>query len=214
MPRLREVRRAEVSSPQVLAAYDKHFGQRDPVTEPGAAGGAPGNWWTVFALEPGLFQLMLQRHEWQSSTRRVIDPLLRELALTRTGWAAGSVFVFSQHCKALRRLGVNEERIAGIPSWSSESCYSDAERAVLGYTDDLVACGGRVPDQRFAALKNALPDVAILELSFMICTYIQSSIMCRALQLEFDEHPDLVVEQPDLNWPTANAASPRVETDV
>jgi alkylhydroperoxidase family enzyme len=195
MPRLKEVPRAEVSAPHVLKMYEKHFGDRDPVAEPGTAAGTPGNWWTVFALDPELFQLMLDRHKWQFSEQREVDPVLRELAMARTGWAAGSVFVFSQHCKALRRLGVSEERIAAVPSWSAESCYSDAERLVLGYTDDLVSGGGRVSDRRFAALKGVLSDVAILQLSFMVSSYVQSATLCRALRLEFDDHPDLVVEQ-------------------
>jgi alkylhydroperoxidase family enzyme len=196
MPRLREMPRAEVNSPHVLALYQKHFGDRDPVAEPGTAAGTPGNWWTVFALDPDLFQLMLDRHQWQFSKERQIDPVLRELAMARTGWAAGSIFVFSQHCKALRRLGVTEDRIAAVASWSSESCFSEVERAILGYADDLVAGGGRVPDRRFTALKSALSDVAILELTFMVSTYLMSATMCRALRLEFDDYPEPVTERP------------------
>lgn len=49
MPRLRQVPRAE-APPDVQQVYDLLFGGRDPVAEPGTATGAPGNWWTVFAL--------------------------------------------------------------------------------------------------------------------------------------------------------------------
>jgi alkylhydroperoxidase family enzyme len=175
--------------------YARQFGDRDPVAEPRNGSGTTGSWWTVFALEPGICQLMLDRHAWQLSDQRQIDPLLRELALARTGWAAGSVFVFSQHCTALRRLGVSDERIAALPSWSSESCFSAAERVVLGYTDDLVLGGGRVSDGRFAELKTALSEVAILELTYLVTTYLQSATICRALRLEFDDYPDPVAEQ-------------------
>jgi len=194
MPRLRQVPRGEVSAPRVLEAYAKHFGDRDPVSDPGTESGTPGNWWTVFALDPDLFGLVLDRHAWQFSDERQLDPVLRELALTRTGWAAGSVFVFSQHCKLLRRLGVSEERIAAVPAWSNEDCYSAAERSVLGFTDDLVCGGGRVSDRRFAALKRELSDVAILELAFMITTYLQSATLCRALRLELDDYAEVVVD--------------------
>jgi alkylhydroperoxidase family enzyme len=195
MPRLKQVSRAEVTSPRILETYDRHFGTRDPVSEPGTSSGTPGNWWTVFALDPDLFSLMLDRQAWQFSEERRIDPVLREIALTRTGWAAGSVFVFSQHCKLLRRLGVSDERVAGITGWSSEDCYSTLERAVLGFTDDLVSGGGRVSDKRFATLKSELSDLAILELAFMITTYLQSATLCRALRLELDDYPEVVVDQ-------------------
>ena len=195
MPRLRQVPRDEVRSPRVLEAYDKHFGDRDPVSEPGTASGTPGNWWTVFALDPDLFGVMLDRQAWQFSQDRELDPVLRELALTRTGWAAGSAFVFSQHCKLLRRLGVSEQRIAAVPAWSNEDCYSAVERSVLGFADDLVSAGGRVSDMRFAALKRELSDVAILELAFMITTYLQSATLCRALRLELDDYDEIVTDQ-------------------
>jgi alkylhydroperoxidase family enzyme len=195
MPRLRQVSRGEVTSQRILKIYDTHFGDRDPVSQPGTDAGTQGNWWTVFALDPELFSLMLDRQTWQFSDKRELNPVLRELALTRTGWAAGSVFVYSQHCKLLRRLGVSDARIAAVPSWSSESCYSPVERAVLGFADDLVQGGGRVSDQRFEMLKGELSDVAILELAFMITTYLQSATLCRALRLELDDYAEPVVDQ-------------------
>ena len=200
MPRLNEVSRADVVSERVLETYQKHFGDRDPVKEPGTLSGTPGNWWTVFALDEDLFTSMLDRHAWQFSTDRELDPVLRELALARTGWVAGSSFVFSQHCKLLRRLGFDADKISVIPAWSGATCWSPVERLVLAYTDGLVAHGGRVPDHLFDALRAEFSDVQILELTFMVTTYVQSSTICRALRLEFDDRPDPVA---DLN-PTAS----------
>jgi alkylhydroperoxidase family enzyme len=195
MPRLRQVPRTDVSSSRVLDTYTKYFGNRDPVSEPGTESGTPGNWWTVFALDPELFSVMLDRHAWQFSDKRELDPVLRELALARTGWVAGSSFVFSQHSKLLRRLGAGDARVAAVPSWSSEDCFSDVERAVLGFTDDVVTNWGRVSDGRFAKLKSFLSDEAILELAFMITTYVQSASLCRALRLELDDYPDPIVDK-------------------
>ncbi|KAA0999154.1 carboxymuconolactone decarboxylase family protein [Paraburkholderia panacisoli] len=196
MPRLKQVSRDEVESARVLAAYNRFFGDRDPVAQPGTETGTPGNWWTVFALDPKLVELMLDRHEWQSSPQRQLPPLLRELCLTRTGWARGSKFVYSQHCKRLRKAGATEEQVAAIPAWSSAPCYSEVERTVLGYADDLVLAGGRCSDQRFECLRKFLSDVAILELTYMICTYNMSATMSRALRLEYDDFDDPVVEVP------------------
>lgn len=194
MPRLRQVPLAEVRSPRILAAYRKYFGERDPVAQPGTVGGTPGHWWTTFALEPDLFELVQNRHEWQFSGARRIPPLLRELGLARAGWAGESKFVFSQHCKFLRKLGATEEQIKAVPTWSSADCFTGIQRAVLGYADDLVLGGGRSTDERFADLKQALDDVQILELTFMICTYQMSATMCRALRMEYDDVDERVVE--------------------
>lgn len=194
MPRLRQVPRAEVTDARVLATYNKHFGERDPVEQPGTMGGTPGNWWTVYALDPALFGMFLDRHKWQWSPERKLNPVLRELGITRAGWARGSRFVFSQHCKVLRREGCPQEKIEAIPSWSSASCYSDIERAVLGYADDLVLGGGRTTDERFAHLRKQLDDLQMFELTFMILTYDMSATLCKALRLEYDDVDERVTE--------------------
>ena len=47
VPRLEQVSRASAKDPLVLAMYDRLFGDRDPVAEPGTATGTSGDWWTV-----------------------------------------------------------------------------------------------------------------------------------------------------------------------
>ncbi len=71
------------------------------------------------------------------SPKRLLSPELRELGQIRAGWAGVSQFVYSQHAKSMRELGMPEEKITSIPAWSVASCYDAAERAVLAYTDCL-----------------------------------------------------------------------------
>ncbi len=195
MPRLRQVARAE-ADPDVVEAYDLLFGERDPVAEPGTATGTPGNWWTVFALVPDIFRHAVAGFRLYRSPKRRIDPKLRELGQTRAGYARGSQFVFSQHCKAARDVGLSEEQITAIPSWSSSEAFSLLERAVLAYTDELILDGGRVSDGTFARLKQDLSDEEILELTYIVLTYDLHATLSRALRLEYDDVPERVVEIP------------------
>lgn len=195
MPRLRQVSRAE-ATPEVLEMYTRLFGDRDPVAQPGTATGTPGNWWTVFALVPEVFQSAVAQFGMFNSKRRKLSPYFRELALTRTGFAGGSQFVFSQHSKAARAAGVPEEKLQAIPSWASATLFDDQDRAVLAYTDDLVLADGRVQDATFERLQAFLSDEAILELTFAVCTYRLHATMCRALKLEYDDVPERIVEVP------------------
>ncbi|MFT7220502.1 MAG: alkylhydroperoxidase family enzyme, partial [Candidatus Azotimanducaceae bacterium] len=104
MPRLKEVKRAD-ADPSVIPLYDALFGaDRDPVEEPGTATGTPGNWWTVFALVPDCFNHAVAGFQFYRSKNRKISAKLRELGQARAGYARGSQFVFSQHCKALRAV--------------------------------------------------------------------------------------------------------------
>ncbi|HEX7034794.1 MAG TPA: carboxymuconolactone decarboxylase family protein [Pseudomonadales bacterium] len=208
MPRLRQVPRDQAPE-NVRKYYDALFGERDPVAEPGTATGSPGNWWTVFALVPyvfdhatshfGMFGMFADR-----SVSR-LDGKLRELAIMRAGWAQGSRFVYSQHCKAARRFGVSEEQIAAIPAWSLADCFDERERAVLAWTDALILQGGRASDELFEKLHRQLSDEDILELTYHVMGYNLHAVCCKALRLEFDDVDDRITEVPmpgesDTDW--------------
>lgn len=194
MPRLRQVARADATSPTVTLLYDMLFEDRDPVAEPGTATGTPGDWWTVFALVPEVFEHAVAGFALYQNPERILDPQLRELGQTRTGWARGSQFVFSQHCKSCRGVGISEEKIEAIPSWTTADCWSPVERAVLAYTDALVYDGGRVPDGVFEALREHLSDEEILELTYITALYDMHAVMSRALRTEFDDRDEPIVE--------------------
>jgi alkylhydroperoxidase family enzyme len=192
MARLRQVTRAE-ASPEIRELYDQWFGPgTDPVATPGTATGTPGDWWTVHALVPEILSAIRS----YSYTHADVDPALRELALMRAGYVRESRFVYSQHCKAARKVGVPEAKIAAIPYWQVAALYTDEERAVLAYVDGLILQGGRVHDAVFEVLKQTLDDRKILILHFLVSMYAMHSATCRALKLEYDNVPDRIVEIP------------------
>ena len=193
-PRLRQVPRAEADAPIVSTMYDFMFDDRDPVAEPGTATGSPGDWWTVFALVPDVLEHSVQGFALYQSPHRRLAPRLREIAQTRVGWAAGSQFVFSQHCKSLRAIGVADDVVDAIPHWVAATCFDQTERLVLAYMDCLVFDRGRVPDGLFDALRDQLSDEEILELTYIGALYLQHTVMSRALRTEFDDRIEPVVE--------------------
>jgi alkylhydroperoxidase family enzyme len=194
MPRLREVPRKEATAKIVETMYQQLFGDRDPVAEPGTATGTPGNWWTVFALVPDVLQHAVRGFALYGSPNLRLDPVLRELGQTRAGWARGSQFVFSQHCKSCRNLGMDDAKIQAIAYWPVADCFSPVERAVLAYTDALVYDGGRVHDAVFDALHAHLSDEEILELTYITMMYEMHAVISRALRLEYDDRADPIVE--------------------
>lgn len=195
MPRLRSVPRDEAPA-DVQTVYDMLFGGRDPVAEPGTATGTPGNWWTVFALVPDCFRHAVAGFAFYRSKDRKLDPKLRELGQARAGFLRESQFVFSQHCKAARDVGLSEAQIEALASWSGSDLFSAPERAVLAYVDELVLQNGRVQDATFERLRSHLPEPEILELTYISALYEMHAIMCRALRLEFDDVPERIVEVP------------------
>ena len=194
MPRLREVPRGEADEDVVIPLYNFLFGERDPVEEPGTDTGTRGDWWTVFANSPATLKHAAQGFAYYRSPDRKLDPVLREWGQAWAGWATGSQFVYSQHCKSLRGLGVPESKIAAIPQWQTSDEFDANERLVLAYTDRLVMHHGRVPSELFAQLRARFSDEEILELTYITCLYFMHGVMSRALRTEFDDRDDPIVE--------------------
>jgi alkylhydroperoxidase family enzyme len=190
------VSRAETTDELTLTLYTQLFGDRDPVSEPGTATGTPGDWWTVFGLVPDVLRHAVRGFGLYRSPNRFLDPILRELGQTRVGWACQSQFVFSQHCKSCRALGMSEAKISAIRAWQVSDEFSPLERAVLATADGLALEGGRISDEVFALLKVHLSDEAILELVYVTALYVQHAIMSRALRVEFDDVAERIAEVP------------------
>ncbi len=183
----------KAAAPDVLALYDQVFGaERDPVAQPGTATGTPGDWWTAWANTPGV----LKAFSAFPMAEATLEPGLRELAILRTGYVRGSQFVFSQHCKAARRMGVDPAKVEAVPYWPLSDVFTDAERAVLAYADGLTLADGRVHDRVFAALKQHLSDEHILMLTYFVGMYSLHAVSTKALRLEYDNVPERVVEIP------------------
>lgn len=196
-PRLRPVPRAE-AAPSVVALYDYVFGEgRDPVSEPGTPTGTPGDWWTTFANNVEVFDHCVAGFALYRRSAEYLDPRLRELGQARAGWARGSAFVYSQHCKAMRGMGFTEEQIAAIPSWPIVDCWTPLERAVLAFTDGLVLTGGRIPDDVIAVLRTELDDRQLIGLAYVTALYDLHATLTRAFRLELDDVDDHVREYGD-----------------
>ncbi len=213
MSRLRQVARSETSDPIVLGMYDLVFGKDvDPLadtgrvtatapgtstgsgtpTGSGTATGSGGDWWTTYALVPDILEHAVAGFVLYRSPDRRLDGVLRELAQARIGWAVGSKFVYSQHIQALHGLRADPAKIEGIAAWQTSEAYSRVERAVLGYADAIAYDHGRVSDDLFAVLHDALSDEEILELTYVGALYLQHAVITRALRLEWDDRPEHV----------------------
>lgn len=204
MPRIGEVSRKDLHA-SAQPVFNMLFGDRDPTTSPGTGTGTPGNWWTVFANVPDIFDHAVSGFTLYQQPEREIDGRLRELAVARAGYCCSSQFVFSQHCKACRDVGLSDVQIEAIPSWSVATCFSTLERAVLALTDALSLEHGRVDDEIFSILKTELSDKAIFELTYIASMYVMHAGISRALRLEYDDVGEWVREVPTPNGKTGLA---------
>ena len=182
--RVREVSLTE-ATPTTREIYQKIFGDRDPVAQPGTATGSRGDYWTTLAVVPDIFKMASETVFALLQPGRVLDPRYRELAILRTAIVGDCKFEYSQHLKVARMVRLSEERIQAIKGWTTSDQFDPVERALMAAVDELLS-RNLVEDATFATLKRHFTDAQIVEMFFVVCTYRMHGMFIRALQLEFD----------------------------
>jgi 4-carboxymuconolactone decarboxylase len=108
-----------------------------------------------------------------------LDPTLRELAIVRVGRLSRAAYEVFQHERIAREVGVAEEKIAALRDATIEApVFSDHEKAVLRFTDDVVR-NVRASDKTLKAVEAFLSRGALVELTLTIGYYM---MVCRLLE--------------------------------
>jgi alkylhydroperoxidase family enzyme len=110
---------------------------------------------------------------------------LRELAVLRVGYLAQSEYEFRQHSVIALQSGVNQRQIDAIPHWADSPEFTDEERAVLKYTDEVTQ-DIKIRDETFARLRSFLGEHAIVELTTAIGYWGMAARILVALEVELD----------------------------
>lgn len=194
MARVRLVRKDEISDETVLERWAQIFGDGDPAVDESGIGpnGTRGDYWAAIANSP-----VTVRHVWEGFAylrSQKLPPLYREIGITKAGFNVGSQFVFSQHCKGLRRNGWSEEKIAAVGTWQTQTIFDEVERLLLALADDLTLAQGRIAEDRIEQLRRYLDDQEIVEFVHATLIYQMHATVCRALRVEFDNVEERVRE--------------------
>src|SRR5215467_451337 len=78
--------------------------------------------------------------EWQRTSVLIhssLDPSLSEFVKIRASQINGCAYCLNRHTVFARENGETEQRIYLLPAWRAALCYTDRERAALGWTEAL-----------------------------------------------------------------------------
>ena len=119
-------------------------------------------------------------------TQIAIDPRLREIAILRTAKDCHSVYEWTQHVPAAKHVGVSEEQIAAIENWPSARCFSELERLVLRFTDEVNA-NVKASHETLQALKRHLGAQEIIELLIIIGHWRQTASILETTEVDLED---------------------------
>jgi len=108
-----------------------------------------------------------------------LDAQLRELAILRVGRLSRAAYEVFQHERIAREAGVADDKIAALRDATIEApAFSDNEKAVLRFTDDVVR-NVRASDKNLKAVQAFLSQGAVVELTLTVGYYM---MVCRLLE--------------------------------
>jgi AhpD family alkylhydroperoxidase len=119
-----------------------------------------------FAVAPSLMK------SWMGTSLAIhssLEASLVGLVEIRASQINGCANCLNMHTAAAREKGETEQRIYLLSAWREAPCYSDRERAALGWTEALTRLSeGHAHKSAYEALKREFTDEEQVKLTLMI----------------------------------------------
>jgi AhpD family alkylhydroperoxidase len=98
-----------------------------------------------------------------------LEPSLAELVKIRASQINGCANCINMHATYAREEGETEQRIYLLSAWREAPCYTDRERAALGWTEALTRMSeGHTHEEAYEALKFEFSEEEQVKLTLMI----------------------------------------------
>jgi alkylhydroperoxidase family enzyme len=120
-----------------------------------------------------------------------LDPVLRELAITRTGILCEAPYEVVAHKRIGKNVGVTEEQNDALEDWQSANCFNEVQRAGLAFTDEVVK-QHRPTDATFNAIAAKLTPGALVELQLAVGFYIMTSKFLETFDIDMQPVTEVV----------------------
>lgn len=105
-------------------------------------------------------------------TKAALDARLRELAILRVAERSQVRYEWQQHVPIALSVGATNEELAALERGDVDvPCFGERERALLAFTDELVA-GARASDSALAAMRAHFSDSEVCEAILSIGFYM------------------------------------------
>jgi len=120
-----------------------------------------------------------------------LDPIVRELAITRTGILCEAPYEIVAHKRIGKNVGVTDEQNAALENWHAAGCFNDVQRAALAFADEIVRLR-RPTDATFAAIRSKLSSAALVELQLAVGFYIMTSKFLETFDIDMQPVTEVV----------------------
>ena len=120
-----------------------------------------------FAANPAAMQPWIEMGK--SFQAYGLDPLLKELVMTRVSQINGCTYCIHHHLTDARKFGETEDRLHLLNAWRGSRLYSERELAALGWAEALtLVAQTHAPDNVYETLRRHFTEEEQVELTLLI----------------------------------------------
>jgi alkylhydroperoxidase family enzyme len=120
-----------------------------------------------------------------------LDPVVRELAITRTGILCEAPYEVVAHKRIGKSVGVTDQQNAALDNWRAASCFDDVQRAALAFADEVVTLN-RPTDATFKAIAAKLTPAALVELQIAVGFYVMTSKFLETFAIDMQRAEEII----------------------
>jgi alkylhydroperoxidase family enzyme len=124
-------------------------------------------------------------------SRGELDPIVRELAITRTGILCEAPYEIIAHKRIGKNVGVTDEQNEALANWQAATCFTETQRAALAFTDEIVKLN-KPTAATFKAIAAKLTPRALVELQLSVGFYIMTSKFLETFEIDLQPVSEVV----------------------
>ncbi|MCC7051570.1 MAG: carboxymuconolactone decarboxylase family protein, partial [Bacteroidia bacterium] len=114
-------------------------------------------------LEPGAYNILIEMEKYLAETG--MNHLLKELIKIRASQINKCAYCLEMHTQDARKYGETEQRIYALPAWEESPHFTEQERAVLAFTEEITKISEHgVSDKTFEEMKKHFTDKQIAQI--------------------------------------------------
>lgn len=118
-------------------------------------------------------------------TKPHLDPRLRELVILRIAQLHGARYEWAHHVPIALQAGLTMDQVKNIREWSASACFSQQEKTVLRYTEELFR-EHQPSAETFASASECLDHAALVELTLCIGYWSMVAKFLKTFQVDVE----------------------------
>jgi AhpD family alkylhydroperoxidase len=119
-----------------------------------------------FKVAPQAYNALMELSRFIAASS--LDPIHQELIKIRASQINGCAFCINMHTAEARKNGETEQRIYLLSAWREADVFTDAEKALLAFTEEVTLISSHVSNETYANAAKHFDEKYLSDILMMV----------------------------------------------